>query len=571
MPKVRKDGGSTNDGAPVQVDADDYVTWRQLMAAAKQLGLPLSTQGSSAVEGPIFEPVEAAPGLTGTYGRFFMPEAYGAPAVYSALVDDTAAVQAAITAAQTARGVVRLNRLYSVPSGGLTITSPVAVVGVGGVIKGGTSPASGFTSDHATAVGLTVQASGVVLRDFAIVNTHATAPTAGAGLLCDTSGSFTWGDLNIYDHVDVVGWFDNAYIKAGSYWRMFGSYNYDAAQNGIRISNANNVDGGDQYITNNTITTTRVATGGAIKWESGGGPKIVGNKINGTAPNGFNYGVWMSPQTALTSVMIVNANSIENTRTNSVRLGTSGNAFSKMIVTDNQCSMYQPTGTPESVIYLDGNNALAEVIVSNNVIYGAPAIKYGIYVDGFGLARIGPNVVNGTPGGIHLGPLNTGIDVTPPTMAGTVTLVRDDIARSSSANVGVALIDHRYARQVPATGKVTPSALYAVGLTQNDNVLLEIVVNGAVSGVGDYFILAQRQVTRPTTGDCVVATVGTDVTVGAAVADVTLAFDVSTVSGEARATVVLAGGSAGTNIYGRCSMKVLGGPFTVKRGAATTP
>ncbi len=67
MPRSRKDGGATNAGAPIPVDQGGNVSWRQFIRSAKELGLPLSLEGSTAVEGPIFGKLETATGLSNTY------------------------------------------------------------------------------------------------------------------------------------------------------------------------------------------------------------------------------------------------------------------------------------------------------------------------------------------------------------------------------------------------------------------------------------------------------------------------------------------------------------------------
>jgi len=49
--------------------------------------------------------------LSGTFGRYEMPEAYGAAAAYAVGVDDTTFVQAALTAAAGNGRELRLNRI----------------------------------------------------------------------------------------------------------------------------------------------------------------------------------------------------------------------------------------------------------------------------------------------------------------------------------------------------------------------------------------------------------------------------------------------------------------------------
>jgi hypothetical protein len=143
-------------------------------------------------------------------------------------------------------------------------------------------------------------------------------------------------------------WFSNQYdcitVQNNSYAKIFHCYFQNTQRYGIHLKNPNYVDYGDHNIGWNIFWQADHDTGSgagvaAIYWESGGGPKIHGNKIIGYA-HGIVFSLDYDSPTG-TSIAIISNNSIENQnaagraiwlKKSTARTGT----FERIIISGNQ-------------------------------------------------------------------------------------------------------------------------------------------------------------------------------------------------------------------------------------------
>jgi len=276
--------------------------------------------------------------LSGTFGRYEMPEAYGAAAAYAVGVDDTTFVQAALTAAAGNGRELRLNRIYNTPTGGLASTGTVTIRGIGGMLTGDPvdtlSPTakSGLrcASGTATALALT-NAPGSVLADFAVINDVATAPTSGTGIKFVGDGSTSQSSIN---RVAIVAFYD-LMETSGVFWTLDQCHFYDAVRYGLYLNNTgtNYYDHGDLGVFNSVFAQNYKTwqCGSALRWRAGGGLRIMGNKFLGgaTVGNGslyhFDYCVdVMAANGVATGDITCTGNSISNFSVAGIRLGIEG-------------------------------------------------------------------------------------------------------------------------------------------------------------------------------------------------------------------------------------------------------
>ena len=183
----------------------------------------------------------------------------------------------------------------------LVVNKPLKIVGSGGRINVVTGPSSALwgggslranttiITSSATANGIKVTAPGVVLEDFAVVNTRsfASAPTAGTGILFDGSNQYAMSRVTVHGFYDCVK-------TSGFIWTFDSCVFMSPVRYGIFISSTGGPlsgDSGDCGISNCYVATARVATA-AVRWEAGGGVRWVNNKINYAAsPGKWEYGI----------------------------------------------------------------------------------------------------------------------------------------------------------------------------------------------------------------------------------------------------------------------------------------
>ena len=243
----------------------------------------------------------------GTDGKLLPAQAKAPGAVWVSEADATGAtdclatLQGIINAASAGDTIYLPGGTFKI-SAELVINKPLVIRGGGGMFtasnQGGTFPGSAGTTivtSSATANGLNITASGVVIEDLAVVNTRSNAskPTAGTGIMMNNANNFR------LSRVTVAGFYDCVRIE-GRFGTMDSCNIFDPVRYGIFAFNDNTtawgpeMDFGDQGISNCVIAMYGRQThnaDAAIRWESGGGIRFTGNKIvAGTGPGAANIG-----------------------------------------------------------------------------------------------------------------------------------------------------------------------------------------------------------------------------------------------------------------------------------------
>jgi hypothetical protein len=261
---------------------------------------------------------------------------------------DCASIQAAHDALPAAGGAIQLYPgVYALGSGaGLTFTKRTTLAGAGKGNRDASVYGTKLTYTSGTGTAITVSAAGTILRDFALINTGGSVPSAGSGILV------TVGDSTQIRNISVHNFFNCIVTTQGTEGSIRDCNIMGAVTNGILQSNATNPDGGDWEISGNYIFAgpNTLASGScAYLWQSGGGPRIISNKINSAydlSAHSFQTGLCFTiADGCSTSVALVNDNSIENV-TYGVIIQTTGVAntgnFGKVTISANefQCTAY---------------------------------------------------------------------------------------------------------------------------------------------------------------------------------------------------------------------------------------
>jgi hypothetical protein len=189
--------------------------------------------------------------------------------------------------------------------------------------------------------------------------------TTGTAIVSSDSWWLRVVDCNLY------GFDTGLDLEESAFWRAEGSYIY-GRDYCIRVLNTANPDFGDWSVTNCTLTPSTGAT--AIRVDSSGGGRIIGNKINANDSVGAR-GIDIALATGIeTSVLLIQGNSIENIPTEGVRVTLTGTArYCQIIIDGNQFGLWDNTAGEciEMVSAATGSFASDDgiygVVISNNV------------------------------------------------------------------------------------------------------------------------------------------------------------------------------------------------------------
>lgn len=206
------------------------------------------------------------------------------------ITDDTVAITAAIADIPTTGGILFFPPGIYVTTGGFTIPNPTLIKGCGMVGEDGTlSPTSLITCSSDTDSLFTVTAYTARFRDIALVNTHADAPTAGAGVTCFKAGS--WDQKVDFDSVSVAGFFVDIDQQTGEYWTMNNCMLFRPVKYALKIANTVNADSGDWSISSSYFISDVYSADAAIRIESSGGGKLINCKVNRRSAERFVSGI----------------------------------------------------------------------------------------------------------------------------------------------------------------------------------------------------------------------------------------------------------------------------------------
>jgi parallel beta-helix repeat protein len=489
---------------------------------------------------------------------------------------DTAAIIAAHDALPAAGGEIRLQPgRYVVTADAITFTKAVHLVGCGGSMQskadGTPNAATVIECSSATGVAINVTMDGANFTDLAVINTSAGVPTAGAGIKF-SAGSGRWTRLR---GVSIVKFWNNLQYDAGFYYQISDSTFLDAANYGCYFRNTTALEGdhGDQGIVNSVITqlfTTRVGAAG-IRWESGGGLRVVGCKINGgTQPGNSSAGrytqpIRLAPTGTATGSFIIVGNSIENPGDMCVEIQPTDNTsqVGRIVITGNQFGGYGGQGGVAVRGYTDGSAPLYtnNVMIANNTF---DTCGIGIYLKNCTRITVGTNQFRNVTSGVIVEAGMTDYHVVPQHFTQDGLIIRDMPTAATNAHIA-ANVQHAYQREIPSTtSSSTYTTLYRVVVPAYGAGVLDIDYSGVVVGKGEFIASLRRIYSRGASGVVTLATVGTDATAGNVV-DTNL--DVAATAGEIKVQIRLNSVAGGTDIVGRCTIRVNGQVYELRRGA----
>lgn len=293
------------------------------------------------------------------------PMAFGAK--FNGSSDDTTALQAAITAAQSIGGAVILPPGTAKITSLLNITAPLTIRGVlmgRSVIK----PSSSISAFSI------VTDSPVLLTDFSI--SYATAANGGtSGVTIDGTNSVTLNTGSRFDRLQFVNARTAINVKRAQYWSISNClFQNNAFAIQLDNSSATNPDVGDSSIAACTIAMPGATTGIAIT--SFAGLRIIDNKIIGD--DSASVGINLTLKNAITSSgLTVSGNSIEHVTYGVLlqRAGASG-SFTNVVISGNE---FEPSPGGAAVDNpTDTTTWLANASISGNIVYG-PATTTGTF------------------------------------------------------------------------------------------------------------------------------------------------------------------------------------------------
>lgn len=350
----------------------------------------------------------------GAHGSRWLPYILVEPPTGIAAIDN-AALKSAIGACP-AGGVVQMQSgTYALIDGttttSLAIAKALTLRGMGGADALWANWGTRLTVDHATADGISISSHKVNLEDFAIQNTHVTAPTAGAGIKTTTGG----GNSTHYGpNLTVRGFYYNVDHQAGAEWFMDPStFLYDFVYCGLRIQNVDSVDGGDMTVSGHFICGPNNNATAAIQWLSGGGFKGYGIKINNRNSKTLTIGIDMELQDGVdTSDFLLTNSSLENCDWGFLceHAGPSNTGtFKYIVITGCQTATSGGINTYSIAVAPAATSKVSGINIGGNVITSLSASQSGgVYFAKVNNATHGPNVYV-TNSGYHDGGSNTNL------------------------------------------------------------------------------------------------------------------------------------------------------------------
>jgi hypothetical protein len=352
----------------------------------------------------------------------------------------------------------------------------------------------------------------------------------------------------------------------------------DPVKYGVFIHNLSpSGDWADPTIHGCTFTNYRTdrSPDAMVRWESGGGLRFQNNKVNtGPASGGLQgkcaIGLDLAAADGVTTgVFTVGGNSLENCTVAMMRMSLAGPTYSGdlagMSFVGNEVGF--GWGSCVGVLLTNGgaNGKLRNVVIDGNQFVNLNG--GGIRLENMNGVHIGDNIFTEVVGApvVHISAGSQDIAVARQTIraATEATLIQNDEEGTDLNPKGpFSVIDHTYSRALPAvTSTSSWVTIWRFTVSGYSAGLFTLDIDGGVTGVGSM----ARRLTRSYARDgglVTVATVGTDVQVGASSLDVQ--FDTAT-AGEVNVQVKLPSGSTGTDAAGRATLRIDGVVYQVIR------
>jgi hypothetical protein len=361
-----------------------------------------------------------------------------------------------------------------------------------------------------------VNAHGTSFQGIHFSNRAATEPTAGAAIVIGGPSGTPANGVNIdkcsfnrfYINIDVVN--STAYSITAN--KIIGHIKY-----GVRVNNVENFDEGDPSIIGNWIMSgvNSVRPDAGIFWQSGGGLRIIGNKISRkgarSAADSVRHrkGIWLQPATGVTtSVFVISGNSIEAIDEAAVLVdcsGTFGNV-SSINVSGNEFNMSPFAQSGLSANYVlwcqSGAQVPFNVYFGNNVINGCyTMVRAGANSGQLFSGHIGPNTIYPGNAGGPLIDIQNGPDISyrldEQKMVGRPAgqiLLQDLTAINYNSNGQRSANRREYTREFPAATIGAASNLFAIDIGSGGNsaAVIEVGFNGFLSGPGAHSCAVKR-------------------------------------------------------------------------------
>lgn len=446
----------------------------------------------------------------------------GVAAATGVLATDTANWQAALNAVSVFGGTVVAGTGVYVCNP-LTVPRPTKVAGSGSCdAYAATNILANVYSNESEIAATTIvcnsttgnlfqiNAHGCMLEDIHMSNRAGSEPSAGAavrvgdtGVPANGFGMFRCSANRFYISADIVN--STAYSIVSN--KLLGYIKY-----GIRTNNTENVDEGDPVIGYNWIMSGKnsAAPDAAILYQSGGGLKIIGNKISRKGATSAadavrnKKGIWLQPPTgSISGVIAITGNSIEAIDEDCILCDTSqGGALANVNITSNEfnCS---PSKTNYVLRAAIGGSFVPELVnFDSNVINGCTTVVKSAY---FKDLQIGGMVVQGS---VQTGPIidlanavNVSYDLNRIKVANrpaNCVLINDSTGDNYNSNSQRGGTSKRVVREMPALN-LTPTAVNLfridIGTSNSSNMAeIELVFCGFLSGPGAYAHKVRRMI-----------------------------------------------------------------------------
>jgi hypothetical protein len=458
----------------------------------------------------------------------------------SPYTDDTAAIQAAIDAA-TAGGTIYF------PPGIYRVDGELSVVVEGITFMGAGRVATKLQTTSTDQDLVTVEANHFRMVGMSLSRAGATAGAGSSGLYLKSGTYASVEDCTIAGTAGE-GFYDTVKTLDAHGWTLFNTTISDAVRYGVLVRNTAAPDTGDSTILA-CILDTAAAADAAIRVESSGGLRIVGNKIS-------HHDIGVDLQVAdgvNTSVLIINGNSIEAQDVVNIRLGRSGTTglWGGITITGNQIL---GGSAGDGIIYAEGAYS---VIVSGNAMLGDPS-QIAIDVQAAAnMASISGNTFTSWGTGIKLATTAALIAVGQNTFLSVPTPIEDNVFASYQQ----AWVDnsHRVAI-INLTSAAAYTNKFSLDLDSTSACRIAVVIEGTLDFTTGIGRAVEKLVTRGAGGNCTVTAIG-DTAAGTAI---DLQFDVTTTAGSVLIGVKRNAGAGGARVDGSIAIHVMGHAKAVK-------
>ena len=365
--------------------------------------------------------------------------------------NDAAIFQAALDDASGTHAVIMIpgNTTIQLGAGSVTSDGAVRVVGLGGRDRTYITWTSttAFAWTHTAGLGGGLQMEGVTMSG-------PLSCTAGGAISIQASGGVANSNTKIKDCTFVNGFY-HLYMPAAHSWEMAGNTHTNYIEAGIYTGNTVDQDEGDSYI-HDCGFFANGASAKAVVQVGAGGLKIMQNKMYGGQ-----YGYYMDlAASAVTSILIIQGNSIEFQTHSGIRMRNTGGSgsFTQIIINGNQFS-----GQPTPINLDHSSTCFVSATISDNLIGAAAGAgtTAAITVNTVPLSVITDNQIYGTGTtvlGISVGSGSFASRVENNNVYGCVTDVTNAVSSGVASATSIALPNWTDSIVVTGTTNITSIA-----------------------------------------------------------------------------------------------------------------